>query len=163
MCCEEIFLKRLQDRGFRLTPQRDVILQAMHHVDGHATAEEIHGKVHSISSAIDISTVYRTLELLQELHLVAAVDLGDGQRRYELLGDRPPHPHLHCRLCGKLVRIDESKIRPLIDCVGEMYGFRAEPSHLIMPGVCQECRVARATAPAAESASASSVISTSGI
>ena len=77
MCCEEIFLKRLQDRGFRLTPQRDVILQAMHHVDGHATAEEIHGKVHSISSAIDISTVYRTLELLQELHLVAAVDLVD--------------------------------------------------------------------------------------
>lgn len=140
MCCEGTFLKRLRERGFRLTPQREMVLQAMHEVEPHATAEEVYARVSALSSAVDLSTVYRTLELLQELRLVATIDLGDGQLRYELLGLHGQHHHLHCRACGELVRVEQDELQALIDSVVETYGFAAEPEHLIIPGLCEKCR-----------------------
>jgi len=86
MSCEETFFKMLRERGFRLTPQREMVLSVMHQLDEFATAEEIFNQVSQMSSAVDISTVYRTLELLQDFKLAASVDTGDGQRRFELVG-----------------------------------------------------------------------------
>jgi Fur family ferric uptake transcriptional regulator len=140
MCCEDTFLKRLRARGLRLTPQREMILQAMHEVEPHATAEEVYARVSALSSAIDLSTVYRTLELLQEFRLVASIDLGDGQLRYELLGLHGHHHHLHCRACGELIRVEQDEIQGLIEALAETYGFAAEPEHLIIPGLCERCR-----------------------
>ena len=82
MCCEERFLQQLRERGFRLTPQREMVLHVLHDAEEHASAEELYARVSVLSSAVDISTVYRTLELLEEFHLVASFDLGDGERRY---------------------------------------------------------------------------------
>jgi Fe2+ or Zn2+ uptake regulation protein len=65
MSCEKAFLERLRERGFRLTPQREMVLAVMHGLDGFCTAEDIYSRVGEISSAVDISTVYRTLDLLQ--------------------------------------------------------------------------------------------------
>ena len=143
MCCEKVFLKKLHDRGFRLTPQREMVLAVLHHISGHATAEEIYSQVHVRSSAVDISTVYRTLELLQEFGLVACVDLGDGQHRYELLSVHGAHHHLQCRSCGKLLRVEQERVQPLVDDLLRTYGFQAELEHLIIPGLCRECRAAR--------------------
>jgi Fur family ferric uptake transcriptional regulator len=69
MACEEVFLQKLRERGFRLTPQREMVLSAMHEIEGLATADQIYGRVQEQSSAVDISTVYRTLDLLQEFAL----------------------------------------------------------------------------------------------
>jgi Fur family ferric uptake transcriptional regulator len=102
MACEKVFLHKLRERGFRLTPQREMVLSAMHEIKGLTTADEIHARVQEQSSAVDISTVYRTLELLQEFQLVACVDPGDGQHRYELLGIHGPHIHLVCQACGEV-------------------------------------------------------------
>ena len=150
MCCEEVFLQKLHDRGFRITPQREMVLAVMHHMDGHATVEEIFARVRALSSAVDLSTVYRTLELLQEFRLVASLDLGDGQHRYELLTVHGPHHHLHCRSCGKLVRVEHEQVQPLVDHLGQAFGFRAELDHLIIPGLCRECRAARDKAAMSE-------------
>jgi Fe2+ or Zn2+ uptake regulation protein len=106
MACEQVFLRQLRERGFRLTAQREVILSVLHDVEGLVTADEIYSRVRSISSAVDISTVYRTLDLLQELDLVSSVDAGDGQRRYELLGLHGPHLHLVCQACGQVIGAD---------------------------------------------------------
>ena len=113
MACEEVFLQKLRERGFRLTPQREMVLSAMHEMEGLATAEQIYGRVRAHSAAVDISTVYRTLDLLQELHMVASVDPGDGQYRYELLGVHGAHVHLICQSCGAMIGVELEEIEPL--------------------------------------------------
>ncbi len=149
MACEKLFLEQLRKRGFRLTPQREMVLSVLHDIEGHATAEEIYAQVQAISSSVDISTVYRTLELLRELDLVAAFDLEDGQRHYELLGVHGPHCHLVCRACGKSVGVAQELVRPLGERLLRDYGFRADLDHLTIQGLCQDCQ-ARMTSAEAE-------------
>ena len=97
MACQEVFIQELRKRGFRMTPQREIILSVLHDVEGLATAEDIYRRVQKVSSSVDISTVYRTLDLLQEFDLVSFVEVGDADRRYELLGIHGPHLHLVCQ------------------------------------------------------------------
>jgi Fur family ferric uptake transcriptional regulator len=139
MCCQQTFLKQLRERGFRLTPQREMVLGVLHDMNGHVTAEQVYERVSHLSSCVDISTVYRTLELLQDFHLVGAVEL-DGQRRYELLGLHGPHYHLFCNTCNKLVRIEPDEIQPLIAQVQQRHGFQIASDDLILTGICRECQ-----------------------
>lgn len=139
MSCEQVFLEQLRERGFRLTPQREMVLSVMHQLDDFATAEEIYDRVQDFSSAVDISTIYRTLELLHEFHLVALVDPGDGQRRYQLLGVHGQHLHLICRSCGKIIGADLRAAQPLIKQLKEQYGFLVDANDLSMSGLCLTC------------------------
>jgi Fur family ferric uptake transcriptional regulator len=116
-----------------------MVLSVMHQVKDFATAEEIYDRVQALSSAVDISTVYRTLELLQEFHLVALVDPGDGRRRYQLLGVHEPHIHLVCRSCGKIIGVDLEVAQPLIKQLEEQYGFQVDADDLSIPGQCLAC------------------------
>jgi len=146
MACEEVFLEKLRARGLRLTPQREMILSAMHEMKGLATAEAIYEEVQAISSAVDISTVYRTLDLLQELEIVASVDPGDGQHRYELLGIHGPHIHLICQSCGKVIGVELEDAQPLGEHLKTRYGFTADLDHLSIVGRCRECAQGAAAA-----------------
>ena len=139
MGCKHYFREQLRSRGFRLTPQREIVLDVLHETEGHVTADDVYDRVRAISSAVDISTVYRTLELLRDLDLVAEIDLDSGQRRYELVGVEGPHHHIHCRSCGKLIPLDAEIVQPLVDSLAKSHGFRAEPSHLVIDGLCEEC------------------------
>jgi len=139
MSCEQVFFKRLREHGFRLTPQREMILSVLHDVEGFATAEEIYERVSAITSSVDISTVYRTLELLQDFHLVASVDPGDGQRRYELLGLHGQHFHLICLSCGKIIGVKPDVVEGLATELRETYGFEIDLEHLSIPGLCKAC------------------------
>ena len=152
MCCEERFLQQLRERGFRLTPQREMVLHVLHDAEEHATADELFARVSALSAAVDISTVYRTLELLEEFDLVASFDLGDGERRYELLTLHRPHYHLHCRDCGKLATIEALELQPLLDRLEQAHGFQARVEHWVIPGLCRECQAATHQAPSAEAA-----------
>ena len=143
MCCEQLFFRRLRESGLRLTPQREMVLSAMHEIAGHTTVEGVYERVHARSSSVDISTVYRTLELLHEFNLVASVDLDDGQLRYELLGVRGQHHHLRCRSCGRLTTVGNEDVQYLSDHLLEAHGFEAELGHVIISGLCRQCRVAR--------------------
>ena len=139
MSCEKIFLRELRERGFRLTPQREVVLAVMHQIEGLATAEEIYQRVHALSASVDISTVYRTLDLLQDFHLVAELDPGDGHRRYELLGVHGQHVHLVCSVCGEVIGADIEPFQAMADEIKERYGFEVDLEHLSITGVCQKC------------------------
>lgn len=139
MSCERYFSEQLHTRGFRLTPQREMVLSVMHRLEDFATADDIFGGVHVLSTSVDVSTVYRTLELLQDLHLVACVDPGDGQRRYKLLGVHRPHIHLVCRSCGRVTGADADNARALIARLRDRHGFEVDTDHLSVPGLCQEC------------------------
>jgi Fur family transcriptional regulator, ferric uptake regulator len=139
MACEQVFIQQLHERGFRLTPQREMILSVLHDIDGLATAEEIYARVQRLSSSVDISTVYRTLDLLQQFDLVSCVDPGDDQRRYELLGIHGPHLHLVCQACGQVIGADLEIAEAFRERLLAEYGFQAALDHLSVPGLCAAC------------------------
>ena len=76
MSCEQEFFKQLHQRGFRLTPQRELVLKVLHEIDRAASADEIYTQVSARNSAVELSTVYRTLDLLTSFNLVTVIDAG---------------------------------------------------------------------------------------
>jgi Fur family transcriptional regulator, ferric uptake regulator len=139
MSCQTDFIRELRERGFRLTAQREMVLGVLHEMDGFATADEIYRRVHTISAAVDISTVYRTLDLLQGFSLIAMVEGGDGQRRYKLLIDHVSHAHLVCVECGAVTAAGLDTIQPVLDEIKSRYGFVVDPGHLNLSGWCPQC------------------------
>lgn len=146
MSCEKAIFRKLRERGFRLTPQREMVLSVMHEMDGFARADDIYEGVHVLSAAVDISTIYRTLDLLQDFDAVAVIDLGDGQRRYKLAGAQGPQLHLVCRSCGQVIGLGQAQQQPLAALVRDYTGFEVDIGHLSIPGLCADCRVAQTTA-----------------
>ena len=139
MSCEKEFFRRLRQQGFRLTPQREMVLSVLHGIEGFATVEQIYGRVQERSSSVDVSTVYRTLELLEEFGLVSSLDAGDGQRRYELHGVHGPHAHLVCQSCGQVIGIEPAPLQPLADYLQQQHGFTLDVAHTSLHGLCRAC------------------------
>jgi Fur family ferric uptake transcriptional regulator len=134
-------VESVRERGYRMTPQREMILEAIHD-SGHMTADEIYQQVHAKSPAVNLATVYRTLELLKELHLVCAIDTGEGCVHYELAGSQPHH-HLVCEACGQTLELDRDVLMPLERELCKRYGFQVNLNHLALFGLCPECQKPR--------------------
>jgi Fur family ferric uptake transcriptional regulator len=140
MSCEEIVYKKLRERGFRITPQREIVLSVLHQLNGPASADHVYQQVQGISEAIDISTVYRTLDLLKEFGIVMTIDPGDGTRVYEFVGLDGPHVHLVCSKCGSVQGVDITSIEPFAAFVRDRFAFELDLEHLSLVGVCEGCR-----------------------
>ena len=125
--------------GYRLTPQRLMVVKAVEEADSHISAEEIYLQVRAIYPHMNISTVYRTLELLGELGLVTETDMGDGRVRYHGIG-KGHHHHLVCQKCGATIDVEESILNSLWDEIGKRYGFEVNMKHLAFFGLCSRCR-----------------------
>ncbi|MCA9980397.1 MAG: transcriptional repressor [Anaerolineales bacterium] len=139
--------EQLRNNGYRLTPQRQIILEVLHDLGGHLTAGQIYEQVQHRSSAIDRATVYRTLSLLQELHIVHSSRIA-GQVYYEL-ADEEPHHHLVCNNCGYIQRLDDHHFRHLVTHLIEEHNFIASMSHLTITGLCGACQETQKTEEAA--------------
>ena len=129
---------KLSELGYRLTPQRMIILSALEESDNHISAEEIYAQVVAKYPNVNISTVYRTLELLKELGLVTETDLGGGRVRYHP-ADKGHHHHLVCQECGATIDLDESVLSSLKDVLLQEYKFIADLRHLAIFGCCANC------------------------
>jgi len=132
-------VEALQQIGYRLTPQRMMILDAIADSEGHLSSEEIHETVRAAYPYLDISTVYRTLDLLKTLHLVSETDLGRGPAQYELLS-KGLHHHLICTECGEILDVPNSLLDSLRHSMSEEYDFHAEIEHLAVFGICSDCK-----------------------
>ena len=130
---------RLSELGYRLTPQRLMVVQAVEAADSHISAEEIYLQIRAIYPHMNISTVYRTLELLGALGLVTETDMGDGRVRYHSIG-KGHHHHLVCQKCGATIDVEESTLSPLWDEIGQRYHFEVDMKHLALFGLCSKCR-----------------------
>jgi Fur family ferric uptake transcriptional regulator len=131
-------VSKLSEQGYRLTPQRMMILSAIENSDGHISAEEIYAQVTAKYPHVNISTVYRTLELLKHLGLVIETDLGDGRLRYHST-EKGHHHHLVCTECGAVIDLDESVLSPVKGVLLQEYGFLADLKHLAIFGRCAKC------------------------
>lgn len=130
----------LKERGFRLTPQRMMIVFAIENSDHHISADEIYAQVVDTYPVVNISTVYRTLELLKRLNLVTETDLGEGRVRYHPSA-KGHHHHLVCQGCGSMTDLDGSLLVSLENALFEEYSFRADLRHLAILGRCQKCGI----------------------
>lgn len=135
MSCYEV----LQEKGYRLTPQRSLVIEVLQNANGHISAEEIYEQFHARYPHSNISTVYRTLELLKKLDLVTETDFGEGRVRYHV-AEKSHHHHLLCRRCGNIIDLDESVLFPLRNTLLRDYAFEADLEHLAFTGECEECR-----------------------
>jgi Fur family ferric uptake transcriptional regulator len=139
----------LQKEGYRLTPQRMMIVEIIDGSASHISADEIHQKIHKRYPFVNISTIYRTLALLKKLRLISETDLGDGYVRYEVL-ERGRHHHLICRQCGDSFAFEHELLRPLQVRLLEDYGFAADVDHFAIFGLCERCRAEQEAAGARE-------------
>lgn len=127
----------LRDRGLRLTPQRQLILEAVHGL-GHATPERVHAAVRERAAGVNITTVYRTLELLEELGLVTHTHLSHGSPTYHA-ADADQHVHLVCRQCSTVIEVEPALLQPLSAQLRGEYGFGVDIGHVALFGVCRTC------------------------
>jgi len=130
--------QKLRGSGYRLTPQRQLVLQAVNAL-GHGTPEEICARVRETADGVNISTIYRTLELLEELGLVNHTHLSHGSPTYHAAGEHQ-HVHLVCRGCGSISEVDPTVMLPVTDRLLAERGFRVDVGHVSLFGVCEDCK-----------------------
>jgi len=133
-------VESLHAAGVRLTPQRLLILEIICTHDGHITAEKILERVRRAYPYVEPSTVYRTLDLLEQRHLVSKIDLGQGHAEYELL-TKGKHHHMVCRKCGRVDDVDHELLQPLQQALGKQYRFQADMDHFAIFGLCAKCQI----------------------
>ena len=121
-----------------MTPQRMMILSAIENSNHHVSAEEIYTQVVAKYPHINISTVYRTLELLNGLGMVTETNFGEGRVRYHP-ADKGQHHHLVCQECGAIIDLDDSVLSSLKSALLREYKFSADLRHLAIFGRCVNC------------------------
>ncbi|GGO29277.1 transcriptional repressor [Microbispora rosea subsp. aerata] len=134
----ETWHEELRARGYRITPQRQLVLEAVAEL-GHATPEDICSRVQQTARGVNISTVYRTLELLEELGLVTHTHLGHGAPTYHLASEAD-HVHLVCRGCGEVTEVAPGLVDGLVSTLDAELGFVTDVRHLTVFGNCRNCR-----------------------
>lgn len=127
----------LRSRGLRLTAQRQLVLEAIHDL-GHATPDQIHAKVSETAAGINITTIYRTLELLEELGLVTHTHLSHGAATYHGVAE-DSHVHLVCRQCRGVSELPVGILDELAEKLDRESGFMVDRGHVALFGVCAKC------------------------
>jgi Fur family transcriptional regulator, ferric uptake regulator len=136
MVVDTTLRRTLHERGMRMTPQRQLVLDAVRDLQ-HATPERICEHVQRRAPAVNITTIYRTLELLEGLELVRHTHLGHGAPTYST----QPHKHVHlvCHRCGVVTEIPTEELDDLAGRLQDRAEFILDPSHLALSGRCVDC------------------------
>jgi Fur family transcriptional regulator, ferric uptake regulator len=132
----------LKDKGYKLTPQRRAIVDMIIRNEGsHLTTEEIYDLVRADCPEIGLATVYRTVQLLEELGVVSKLDLNDGCSRYELVHTEENHQHHHliCTNCGKVIEVEGDLLEVLEHNIEEKYNFKIKNHSVKFYGLCSSC------------------------
>lgn len=130
---------RLRARGLRWTPQRRVVVEVLARVDGHVTGAELIEGCRVLDPTTTPSTVYRTLDVLEELGLVSHSHGLEGRQEFHVnpTGD---HGHLVCAACGGSWELGPEEVGPLVDGLRLSRGFEVGVDHLSIEGRCAACR-----------------------
>ena len=128
---------QIREQGFRVTPQRLLLLDAICEGNGHTTFDEIYRRVRSKAPGINQATVYRTLDFLCDLRLVVSADV-EGHTVYEIASETPHH-QLICQVCGADFELPDYHFHELRSHLLEEHGFEADIDHLVIAGLCPNC------------------------
>ena len=136
---EEWALDVLRAQGKRITTQRSLLLQIIRESHGHLDADEIYRRARTKDPRISLSTVYRNLNLLNDLGVITELHLDEEHHHYELR-EETEHYHLICSNCDRVLEFDSSSMGALIEQTGAQEGFLIERVHIDLVGLCQDCR-----------------------
>ncbi len=133
------FEKALKTRGLRLTAQRVEALQAVASMEGHFTAEDLHRTLNR--GDVGIATVYRAVQLLQDMGYIKRAHLPGGSTVYEYCADDEGHSHAHlqCLRCGAVLELKEDMMAGIEQAVLTQYGFLVSDHHITLTGLCADC------------------------
>jgi Fur family ferric uptake transcriptional regulator len=140
--------ERLRERGLRWTPQRRNLVEVLAGTDGHITGSELVDRCRALDPATTPSTVYRTLDVLEDLGVLQHCHGVDGREEFHVLPESE-HGHLYCQVCGATWDIDDAEASALLGALHRDRGFGADLSHLTVVGRCRECASAAAEPAAA--------------
>ena len=131
----------LRARGLRWTPQRRTLIEILQASDGHVTGAELVERSRAVDPATTPSTVYRTLDVLEEIGLVRHGHGADGREEFHVLPERE-HGHLHCSSCGSMWELDAAEAAGLLAALRADRGFEVDLSHVTIVGRCAACAAA---------------------
>jgi Fur family ferric uptake transcriptional regulator len=140
------FLKdKLGEKNFKLTKQRKVIFEILSEKqEEHLSPEEIYEHIKDIYPEIGLATIYRTLQLFEEIGLVYKLNFDDGCYRYEILSvnskEVHQHHHLICKKCGKIIEVKEDLMNSLEEIIEKQYNFEIKNHIVKFTGICSQCR-----------------------
>jgi Fur family transcriptional regulator, ferric uptake regulator len=129
---------RLHDRGLRWTPQRRLLVEVLSRTQGHVRGAQLVERCRQVDPATTPSTVYRTMDVLEELGLVRHAHGADGREEYHVL-PAAEHGHLHCSGCGGTWEIWAEEAAVLVRTLRRERGFEIDLSHLTVVGRCRGC------------------------
>lgn len=131
-------INALRERGVRVTPQRAHTWRVLTESQEHLTAEEVWERARVTLPGLELSTVYRSLEVLRAVGLVADSRLPEGPRVFEA---RPAlHPHLVCKICGGISHPETEVYPRLLEALGPgSGGFQVHELHVVAEGICAGC------------------------
>ena len=140
----ELLKEKLKATGFKITPQRRAIIEVLiENESSHMSSEEIYDKVRVNCPEIGLATVYRTMQLLDEINGISKLNLDDGCIRYEINvegEDVHHHHHLICRDCGAIIEVKEDLLESIEATVENNYNFQIKHHDLKFYGLCSNCK-----------------------
>ncbi len=131
--------ERFRADGHKLTQPRRAILRAMLHTSKPLSPAEIQTRGHDYCADLGLVTVYRTLELMEDLGMVRAVHIADNCHGYVLATPGHTH-HLVCEECHAVVEIEGCALGDFLDSVAERTGYAITGHWLEISGLCPECQ-----------------------
>jgi Fur family transcriptional regulator, stress-responsive regulator len=130
--------ERLESRGWRITPQRRSVLQALDGDHVHLSAEQILGGARRVVPEVSLATVYNTLNELVAMGEITEVRLSDGTTRYDpKIG--PNHHHLVCEGCGLIFDVEPQGVEGLVLPPVQRYGMAVDSVEVVFRGRCSNC------------------------
>jgi Fur family ferric uptake transcriptional regulator len=133
------FRQALRAGGYRLTRQRQVILEVLEESDEHLDAGEVYERVRARDARIGMATVYRTLALLKSLGLVQEHRLGEEHSHFETAPEAQ-HYHFTCRNCGLVIEFEAPQVMEAVQALVDREGLGVDDVHLFVSGRCAACR-----------------------
>ncbi len=131
----------LRADGHRITTARRAVLEEVLEAGNqHLSAEDLAERIHQRHPDVHLSTVYRTVDLLDQAGILAQVHVGHGPSSYHLAEDA--HHHAVCDGCGAVIEVPATALAPVVARLDRDLGFAARPRHLTINGLCADCRPA---------------------
>jgi Fur family ferric uptake transcriptional regulator len=144
LACYESYVRELRELGYRLTPQRVLVLDALFHHGDHMTVDEIYEYVHVRNERVNRSTVYRSLHFLTAQGLVTVLERGSGETLYAAVKEAP-HMHAVCQRCGAVLHVEAALLQSITATIRELNGFEVMVGNVQLPGLCHACAQHSAT------------------
>lgn len=145
MSCGHRLEIELRREGYRVTPQRAVILETIAHLDRHSSAGEVFDLARERLPGLNLVTVYRTLGTLQRAGVIDLLAASGDSMRFSLRDQSNRHGHLQCRVCGSVLEIPAENFSRMLDDIENSYRFKVESDHLTLQGICDNCGLEHAT------------------